>query len=235
MNPVILFTKEELRYYSIYFDGTEKYKPLSTYGGLCNFITAEVKFAEELTFQDFFSYLLAEKDMFNQIFHFSLRGVRLEDYIKELEDQTPEEEIRLEYVQLAWRLNIESDDELDFNPIFSGVRKGSDGHRKNGVETAIGLGLTPLTIYKHLPIKLNELLIVEDYRSGEVELLLEGKKRFTVYDIISALLFEICWYGPPKKREQASKEIQTSIEEAEKNPGGISIEELMKELDLEND
>lgn len=102
---------------------------------------------------------------------------------------------------------------------------------------ACGLDFVPLYEWKNLPFELNTEVKVFEFPSGEARL--KGTRNFTVYDVLSAILYEISFYGPPSEREEKVTELKRSIEELEslseeeKEKMLQSSEEFLKSLDDE--
>ena len=59
------------------------------------------------------------------------------------------------------------------------------------------------------------MYIIRTDEDGNVveKVLFEGEKYFSVFDFISAILFEISWAGSPEQRDEKMEEIQASAEE----------------------
>jgi len=60
---------------------------------------------------------------------------------------------------------------------------------------------------------LNENLEIRDYsRVREVDnLVLRTTKKFTLYEIIHAILYELTWYGTPEKRDDEGQSILDEV------------------------
>lgn len=98
-----------------------------------------------------------------------------------------------------------------------GVSKIKPEHPDDG-PINFSLSFCPLNEWKHLPIKLNNLLEIyeikipkifeRDEKEVQTKKLLSAKKEITLYDFLKIFLHEITWYGDPKMRNKKAKEIE---------------------------
>jgi hypothetical protein len=80
--------------------------------------------------------------------------------------------------------------------------------------TTYGIEFTPLYRMKHLPIRLNkEFLIRNDKYNDEREIIVQGVKEFTVFEVFGTLFSEITFLGLPEERDEQWKSVTDSVEE----------------------
>jgi hypothetical protein len=148
---------------------------------------------EETNFGQFFSIIALEKDFYQKVFNAALYGHPLEPFIKECELPAKEDK-ELDYVEVEWCCQ-EFEGEFEFWPGFSGWGDWPEDNAVGSEKTKGGIAIefTPLNEYKHLPLKLNTESNI--YSLSQSEPLAKGTRKFTVYDVIKAILFEITWAG----------------------------------------
>ncbi len=152
---------------------------------------------EETTFGQFFALIAREKDLYQKIYNAALYGHPLEPFIKECE-LPPKETKDLDYVEIEWCCQ-EFEGEFEFWPSFSGWGDwpddfpGSEAEPEGPKKGGIAIEFTPLNEYSHLLLKLNTDSSI--YSLKQSEPLAKGTRKFTVYDVIKAILFEITWAG----------------------------------------
>ena len=81
---------------------------------------------------------------------------------------------------------------------------------------AYDIAFTPLYRLKHLPIKLNYMFKVFSENMVEGEVIVEGRREFTVFDVFGAILSEISFCGLPYSRDEKWREISDDISEIKK-------------------
>jgi len=83
--------------------------------------------------------------------------------------------------------------------------------------TSFAIEFTPLYRMKHLPLKLNEDFIIRPENTcGNEEPVVEGKNRFTVFEVFGAILSEISFCGSPDDRDAQWEDISETVDEAKK-------------------
>jgi hypothetical protein len=170
---------------------------------------------EETNFGQFFAIIAQEKDFYQKVFNAALYGHPLEPFIKECE-LPAKEDGEMDYVEVEWCCE-EFEGEFEFWPAFNGYgdwpegsfgTAGTDGKIKGG----IAIEFTPLNEYKHLPLKLNTESNI--YSLKQTEPLAKGTRKFTVYDVIKAILFEITWAGDISKGRKGHPGCENETSEA---------------------
>lgn len=148
---------------------------------------------KETTFGQFFDLIVKEKELYEKIFKSALYGHPLEPYVKEC--ALPSKESKgLDFVEVYWHSEL-YEDELSVTPGFQGYGDWNvEGAPDKG---GIAIEFTPLNEYKDKELKLNERGDI--YTVAGQRPVLEARRRFTVYDVINAILYEITWAGDISK------------------------------------
>lgn len=144
---------------------------------------------EETTFGQFFDLIAKEKDLYQKVFGAALYGHPLEPYIKEIA-KPPVPSDDLDFVHVHWWAQL-FEGELEVSPAFGGwgYWKSEGAPEKGG----IALEFTALNEYKNCLLKLDTEF--EIGHLGGPDINLKANQKFTVYDVIRAILFEITWAG----------------------------------------
>lgn len=148
---------------------------------------------EETTFGQFFALIAKEKDLYEKIFRAAMYGHPLGPYIEEIKKPRTEPD-DLDYVHVHWFAQLFEGD-LDVSPAFGGWGdwKTEGAPEKGG----IALEFTGLNEYKDCLLKLDTEF--EIGHLGGPEINLKANQKFTVYEVIEAILFEITWSGDISK------------------------------------
>jgi len=193
-----------------------------------------VELSDDFTLGDLFSYIEKEKDIFDIVFSSHLGHYSLQSFVDEI--KKPLE------VNLKILLNG-PEDEIDYLEIqrcgeyWDGdIELYIDFHGINGKEDiGYAIEFTPLNELKHLPLRLNEdFSVTEDKIPSRIVMYLarllrkigilrswhpffhicvKGKTNFTVYELISSVLYEISFVGSPEERNVRWLEFEKDIEE----------------------
>jgi hypothetical protein len=174
------------------------------------FMMERFEIEEGATFETFFDHIMKEKDKYSEFFASQLGHYHLEVF--ESEWQKPFDKGRgkeLFHLEVYWGVDYR-DGELEEMPCFHGIGEPDEhGGRAYAIE------FTPINEFKALPLRLNTNYKVEDTSDVQnVKAVFEGTKAFTVYDAITAVLYEITFCGSPPKRDEQRTEIMRRAEEA---------------------
>lgn len=170
---------------------------------------------EDVTFGDFFFHIMKQKGKYSSIFASHLGNFKLNAWEDEWhripENSFDGDDYEMTAVGLCWHgesWNYEGEDEITITPEFHGM--GID--KKSRKEMGFAIEFTPINKLKQYPFKLDTRLNVYSLQKGS-ELLLSGKKSFTVYEVVSTVLFEISFSGAPEQRDAHISEIIGQVEE----------------------
>lgn len=207
------------------------------------YLNEAVELSKDFTLEDLFNHIEKNRYVFQFVFDSCLGHYSLQLYIDEIEKPGPEkEDNEIDYLEIHRWGEYWPWGEIDLSIGFSGVGKKED-------DTAYGLGFTPLSELKHLSLRLNkdwevsEVIIPSRIVMYFVRLLkkigiplgkwdnpfsrtyVKGKAEFTVYELITAILNEISFYGSPEERNGKMDELEKITEETMKKYGELDSEE----------
>lgn len=150
---------------------------------------------EETTFGQFFALIAKEKELYEKIFSAAMYGHPLQPYIDECA-KNPEGKKTLEcdFVRVYWHCQ-EFEGEFEFGPGFDGWGDWPEDNPvgKDKVKGGIAIEFTGLNEYKNLELRLDTESDIYSLKQNEP--LAKGTRKFSVYDVINAILFEITWAG----------------------------------------
>jgi hypothetical protein len=148
---------------------------------------------EDTTFGQFFDLISREKELYEKIFSAAMYGHPIEPYIQEIA-KPAKESPDLDFVHVHWAAEL-WEGELDISPAFSGWGPWkTEGMPEKG---GIAIEFTALNEYKNSIFKLDT-----EFQIDSLEVkgpLFKATRKFTVYDVINAILFEITWAGDISK------------------------------------
>lgn len=193
---------------------------------VCKYLDRFVHIEEGVTVGDFFALLAREPETIDLVFDCSLGGHSFSEFIEESKAAADPEPM-FRYAVFEHICNIETGEllhEVRFN-IF-GAHPEDDSLVEYSVE------LVPMNTYLHLQLAIDTVFSV--CKLGETEdddiLLFESNKPMTVYEIVSALLFEISYYGNADSRSAVMEEYVGEIMRLVED-GDHDIALLEQELD----
>ena len=173
---------------------------------------------EGVTFEDFFTHIIRQKGKYSSLFTSHLGNYKLNQWDEEWNripgDHCDGDDYEMKSVGLCWHgesWNYDGEDEITITSEFHGT--GID--KKTKKEMGMAVEFTPINDLKPYPFKLDTRLKVYSLQKDS-KLLLSGKKDFTVYEVVSTVLYEISFAGSPDEREsrmakfkQISKDIES--------------------------
>lgn len=205
------------------FDDDKTVKQITT--DLVPYLNEAIEFEGGLTFETFMQHIFNHEDIYSMVFashlgHYPLHSWK-EEFYKDYEKDNDAVDIEyLEVMHAYIEINMSGPNqfgitEVDIYHEFHGV--GSWGKDENGKETIGGIAVefTPLNELKNYELKLNNQVKFLDLNTFDEICTMEHY--FTVYDVISTILYEISWSGSPRERDKKSKEILSEIKKAEKS------------------
>ena len=148
--------------------------------------------------------------MVNTIFNASLYGVPFDLFMKDFKKESKFDDQEIHYLEIYWYVDFEEDG-LYIGSRFHGFGSWNipDVPNQTG---PIGIFLSPINEFKNYPLRLNEVFEIysPDLKQDIESLILKTTKRFTLYDVINAIFFELTWYGTPETRD---KEVKAMLED----------------------
>jgi hypothetical protein len=193
---------------------------------VCKYLDRFVHIEEDVTVGDFFALLAREPETMDLVFDCSLGGHSFSEFIEESLSE-PEPEPMFRYAIFEHICNIETGEllhEVRFN-IF-GLHPEDESLVEYSVE------LVPMNTYLHLGLSIDTIFSVSKFGDTEEDdiLLFEVNKPMTVYEVVSALLFEISYYGNAEGRSAVMDEYMDEIMRLVED-GDHDIALLEQELD----
>jgi len=162
-----------------------------------NHLNDEVEFADDLVFGKVFDLILENSKLYNKLFYDVLGGADIDllknDYYKVNPDTKTNYDIHIFWDALV-TLNRELKDTVKIQPLMTGYGI----LEKNKGPEYIGLCFTRIGEFKNKKIILKEELIFDDNISKIIAKIETSK--FTLYDIIKAVLMEISFNGAPETK-----------------------------------
>lgn len=193
------------------------------------YLNEEVTF-DNITFERFFKLILKNSNIFDIVFYRSLGGLSVNAFEKDLNSNQSLNDINIHHLVVSWAADL-YDQDFAFYTDFSGAPD-------NPMEISYSLEFTSLSAYKHL-----QLIISTDFvlygKNPSVEIL-KGKKNMTLYDAISAILYEISFFGDPNDRDDSANNLHEQIMSIEDGTAErISMDDFIEQLnkldeDIEN-
>lgn len=207
------------------------------------YLNERVVLSNDFTFGDLFNYLEKDGETFDLIFSSCLGHHSLQLWFDEINRPGPKKDDEIDYLEIRRWGEYWDWGDIDLSIGISGVGKEHDF----GIN--YGIGFTPLNKLKHLSLRLNEnfeiggsivpLKIVlffarllkkigvpvGKWNNPFYRTYVKGKAEFTVYELITAVLYEISFYGSPEKRDGRFDEVEKNVEEAMEKYGELDSEE----------
>ncbi|MEI6137610.1 MAG: hypothetical protein WCP85_00010 [Mariniphaga sp.] len=182
-------------------------------GGIFRKMNDTVEIADDVTFGDFFKFLIKEKELVNIIFMASLYGVPFDLLIKDFNRKDKIDDPEIHVLEIYWDVDFDPDGiVIEADMQCFGRWNGNEDTDHSGL---IGLDFTPINELTNSPLKLNEHFEIYNskIKHNKENLIISTTRKFTLYEIIHAILFELSWYGTPETRD---KEGKTILEEVRK-------------------
>lgn len=171
---------------------------------------------EQTTFGQFFELIAREAKFFQHAFSSWMGHYPIQAYIDECRKPPKKDENQMDHVEVHWHPELFKG-EFSIEPSFGGWGWWSGKHMdgRGRVKGGWAIEFTALNKYARLPLKLKTEVEVCDMEKWKKKLL-KAKRRFTVHDVIQAILYEITWGGNPKDRDCQMNDIKKSADEAMK-------------------
>lgn len=207
------------------------------------YLNERVVLSSDFTFGDLFNHLEEDGEIFDLIFSSCLGHHSLYLWFDEIKHLTPTMDNDIDYLEIhRWGEYWDWGD-IDLSIGISGISKKEDS-------PSYGIGFTPLNEIKYLSLRLNENFEISEvkipsrivmyffrflkrvgipskwsWRNPYLLTYVKGKVEFTVYELITAVLYEISFYGSPEKRDGTMDELENTLEEAMEKHGELNSEE----------
>jgi hypothetical protein len=244
---MITLSKDGIFYENKFEDGKKK-----KVKSLIPYLNKVIQLEEDFTLIDFFNILENDKELINIIFSSQLGHYPLQLYINDIKKEIVKGEEQLDFLKVHWSCGFEQGECSEFEPeneisifaSFGGWGVWEDNPWTNyevdedgKIRGGFAIEFTPLSELKDLPLKLELDMEFKDENQfikeeNNYKTILKGKRPFTVYEVIGAILYEISFVGDPEKRDDAWKEQLETVEDIKNSKEGkfVSIDDLMKDL-----
>lgn len=233
---MITLTKNKIVYSNDYNPECDKYVKREV-DHLYLYLNERVVLSDDFTLEDLFHHLYRDGETFDLIFSSCLGHHSLQPWFDEINRPGPKKDDEIDYLEIHRWAEYWDWGDIDLSIGVSGISKKSD--------IPYGIGFTPLNEIKHLPLRLNEDFEIGEVKippsaimypirllkkigvplgklgkwSGSFyRTFVKGKVEFTVYELITAVLYEISWYGDPTKRDEKMCELEKITEESMEHP-----------------
>jgi len=224
----------------IQYDNISENKNVFEVDSLIPLMGHKVQLEKDFTLTDLFSFIEKDKDLIEKIFSKQMGDFPLDPFIKEVNkayDSYEGEDEGLDCLEVYWCAESNDIEEFDKNSYQDGLCIQPSFHaigtvKEKDIEqqtTQYSIMFSPLNSLKNIPIKTNNKFTIYD---EEFNIVFENKKFFTLYDFLSAILYEITWSGTPEDRQRKANDLLDVIEDYNKGIKNIiSIEDLEKDIE----
>ena len=179
-----------------------------------------------VTFGDILKHLSKEKEDVNKFFSSNMGNFDFNLFLKELGNK-PKEKTNIKTLVLKRHFDTplrKNHEMYSFVNIY-GVTGKDITKRSN----TYAIDMLELSALKDIPIALNYNIEIYDNGIKSPKVLLKAKTQFTLYEIISCILYEISFYGSPKDRDLFKDDLIKRIDDINFEDG-IDSKEVMKNL-----
>ena len=216
------------------------------------FLANEIELEEGIKFETIISLLYKEKDFFNILFHQELNGTTIENIKKQMDtkenNHITEEEKEISFLEISKMFELvsfEKGNTIDLYTVLMGV--GKEKKEDESIEEFyVPVSMSSLSILKKYNIKIQK--IVSIYRENITEeyqepIIIAGSS-ITVYELLQAILYEVCYYNNNQKKKEAYNkqdiefnfddrifELETTLKVLVKNEEYEKASQIKKELD----
>jgi len=208
-------------------------------GSLIPYLCDPIWIEEGVTFEEFFNIIMKHHEEYSIAFYSHLSGVPLSDFNEEwskrADEITPD---GMQKIVIAWGniayleekelLDKDNSLEIPWLPDFAGL-----GIDKDGRESGYGIEFTPLNELKKYPMELIPDTHIYNIKNEEKLVCLE--RGFSVYEVLSAIFYEITFIGSPKERCDKLDDIVTQVNEIDEGfeEESKSLDDILKELKID--
>ncbi|MBP7496216.1 MAG: hypothetical protein KA792_00945 [Bacteroidales bacterium] len=192
---MLIIEKNKIKYQN--YEGDNTFIIVSKHKGyFLRFLNEQVMLADNLTFGDFFRFLINEKDTINTVFTNALGGYDFNKFVVAFNKRKKKYETDIndiKFLQLEWRVEVENEN-IQIYTDFDGIGIDTNNESSNKL-IGIGIDFTSLHLLKNIPLKLNKEFIIRDDKKKKNNIILKSYKDFTLFELINSILYEISFYG----------------------------------------
>lgn len=175
------------------------------------YLDCPLKLEDGITFGTFFKNIIKDKDVIETVFSETIRGVDIDNIIKEWNKTTTyKENTDIDYLQIIKIIDhIIYDNNkngfLDIRVDFNGVGIKYD--------VEYGLEFIPLNELKRYPLVLKDnIKIINHVIDGTgQEINLNGQCTITLFEALSSILYEVMYYSTPEMKQNSNEKLVDKI------------------------
>lgn len=211
-----------------------------------NMLGDEVELGIDATLKNIFDIIIFHKDFLNILFNKEMRGLLIDDFILDYESNFVSSFSKENFdMRFSWQSEVfEYDKEVEYMDYVAFEAFGKLDKDKDTENYPISIAFVRLCEIRDRRIVLDNTFELHDDESHEndIEAVFKANYRaFTLYELISSILYEITLYGKPEQRDNKRDEIERRIKdfegfnEYEINEGHImEWDEISAEIDEMN-
>jgi type III secretion system FlhB-like substrate exporter len=237
-DPILIFQNNQILIEA--FDenlGAKTLKPLDD-EHLEQYYNTTVNFAEELTVEGFMNALYPFFKKLDAQFVAYSNGFKLLPFYKQMQKLGNKKNDDLEYVEFYWACELcymenieEGTIDTDFSSYanYHGVSKKQDYN--------FSFSITPINLWKHLPLRLNTSYQCSTYTDKKGKLLKKEKivfstnKTFSLHHLLKCFISELTFFGYPENAKAVSEKLDHQVKEIkEGNVKTFSADELIMQM-----
>lgn len=177
--------------------------------GITKYMDHIVYIEDDVTIKDIFMHMGKDINTIDIVFDASLGGHNFIDFLEEAMLEPVPDEL-LKFAVFEHTCTMESDEllhEIRFVVIGN--------HPEEEKLVPYSVELSAINAFAGLVVKIDTLFSINKYETINDEIvelnLFEAHKPMTLYEILSALLFEVSYYGNPDMRQEAFEEMKTQV------------------------
>lgn len=183
---------------------------------LIKYLSEEIEIEHGVTFEHFFNIIMENYEEYSKVFNCHLGGVSLSEFLQEWQkdpDKERNNDDGMEKIVISWDdITLLKDEQLiedgldvEWLPSFSGMGK------QDGVDVSFGLEFTPINNLKKYPLTLsNDCKVINAVTQKE---LFKINRVLNVYDVLSAIFYEITYCGTPEMRDASLAELKERVKD----------------------
>lgn len=211
-----------------------------------NMLGDEVELGIDATLKNLFDIIIFHKDFLNILFNKEMHGLLIDDFILDYESNfvSPFSKENFD-MRFSWQSEVfEYDKEIEYMDYVAFEAFGKLNKEKDTENYPISIAFVRLCEIRDRRIILDNTFELHDDESHENDIGAVFKanyRAFTLYELISSILYEITLYGKPEQRDNKRDEIERRIKdfegfsEYEINEGHImEWDEISNEIDEMN-
>lgn len=201
---------------------------------------------DDLTFKDVILLTQKHQDFLSTLLSPNPQDIK--DLVQEGLNEPDEKSRDLWYIEIYWRSNLVNYSYNETPELYTyvGIQGIGDPTMEGQEYEKYALDLTPLNNIAHLPIKINNNMVLYDERKTSDDkfqfgkVLFEAKKDFSLFELLYGIFYELTFHGGPKKRDEAKNNLLVSIKEiedgtAELVPWDVVKKNLKERLNKKNE